>query len=131
MSRAYAHSGFSFARRQSAQEPIAPPPRRPFSKPKTNLQPGSDSHLKMAQIIQFPSSTPSTIKPEAMDKLPPMAVHLIHSRPEPRMSDAAKHFHMLRIRLQFCLEDRRYDAEVFPTECRLREQAAYIIGYLA
>lgn len=134
MNRHPAHAGFSWgntpaqrAYRQSAPAPIAPQQRRPFSKPKAELRPGSSSPLKTAQVIPFPS----TLKPEAMDTLPPMAAHLILSRPEPRMSDAAAHFHMLRIRLQFCLEDRRYDAEVYPTECRLREQAAHIIGYFA
>jgi hypothetical protein len=47
------------------------------------------------------------------------------------MSAAASHFHMLRARLEICLSHRKYDGDVYLTECRLREQAAYIIGYLA
>lgn len=115
------------AHHAQAPAPMTKLARRPFSKPKADLQPGLGSPLKAAQIIPFPSP----LKPEATDTLPPMAAPLILSRLEPRMSDAAAHFHMLRMRLEFCLADRRYDDEVYPTECRLREQAAHIIGYFA
>jgi hypothetical protein len=110
--------------RQAAPSPILPKERRPFSKPKTDQLTGTSSALKTAQIYQFPTS----LKAEAADKFPPLEAHQYISRPEPRMSDAAAHFHMLRFRLALCLADRQYDEEAYLTECRLREQAAYIIG---
>lgn len=110
--------------RQAVPSPIIPKERQPFSKPKTVQQPGSGSALKTAQIYQFPTS----LKAEAADKFPPLEAHQYIARPEPRMSDAAAHFHMLRFRLALCLSERHYDEEAYLTECRLREQAAYIIG---
>jgi hypothetical protein len=127
MSRAYAHSGYSFARRQAAPEPIAPPTRRPFSKPKADLQPGSGLALKTAQIIPFPG----TLKPEAVDKLPPMDPARLISRPETATTEAVKRLFMLKWWLQECFNDRRLDADAFTIECQLREQAAHIIGFLA
>lgn len=134
MTRNPAHAGFSWgntpaqrAYRQSAAAPIAPQQRRPFSKPKTDLQPGSGSPMKTAQIIPFPS----TLKPEAVDTLPPMEAHRLISRPEPTMSDAAKRLFMLKWWLEECYRDRTLDADAYTTECRLREQAAHIIGFLA
>lgn len=130
MTRTYAHGGRSWAQpayRKTQPEPIAPPPRRPFSKSKTELQPGSGSTLTTAQIIQFPSA----IKSEAEDKLPPMAALRLISRPEPAMSDAARRLFMLKWWLEECMNDRRLDAEAYTTACRLREQAAHIIGFLA
>jgi hypothetical protein len=124
MSRAYAHNGFSFARRQAAPSPILPKVRGPFSKPKTDQQTGTGSALKTAQIYQFPDG----VKAEEQDAPPLLESPRIISRPEPRMSESAAHFHMLRFRLQLCLEERQYDNEAYLTECRLREQAAYIIG---
>lgn len=126
MSRAYAHSGYSFARRQSAPEPIAQPSRRPFSKPITHAQ--TCVVLPFKSVKNSPYST--GLKPEAIDKLPPMDPARLISRPEPAMSDAAKRLFMLKWWLEECFKDRRLDAEVYPTECRLREQASHIIGYL-
>lgn len=131
MSRAYAHGSFSFAHRQSALAPIAPSPRRPFSKPVASLQTTSGYSVKTAQIIKFPSSEKSTLKPEAVDKFPPMDPARLISRPDPAMSDAASRLFMLKWWLDECMNDRRLDAEVYTTECRLREQAAHIIGFLA
>jgi len=130
MTRTYAHGGHSWAQptyRKTQPAPIAPPPRRPFSKSKTELQPGSGSTLTTAQIIQFPS----TIKPEAEDKLPPMPAHRLISRPEPAMSDAAIRLFKLKAWFEICINDRQFDSEVYVTECRIREQAAHIIGFLA
>lgn len=130
MTRTYAHGGHSWAQpayRKTQPAPIAPPPRRPFSKSKTELQPGSGSTLTTAQIIQFPS----TIKPEAEGKLSPMAAHRLISRPEPAMSDAAIRLFKLKAWFEICINDRKFDAEVYVTECRIREQAAHIIGFLA
>lgn len=79
-----------------------------------------------------PASPYSTgLKPEAVDKLPPMEAHRLLSMPEPAMSDAAKRLFMLKSWLEVCYNDRRYDADAYTTECRLREQAAHIIGYFA
>jgi hypothetical protein len=83
--------------------------------------------MKTPKIFQFPS----TLKPEAMDTLPPMAADRLLSRPEPAMSDAAKRLFQLQAWMEICLNDRRLDGEVYVTECRLREQAAHIIGFLA
>ena len=44
------------------------------------------------------------------------------------MSDAAKRLLMLQTWLEVCLTDKRLDAEAYLTQCRIREQAAYIIG---
>lgn len=134
MNRQHARGGFSWgntpaqrAYRQSVAAPIAPQQRRPFSKPKADLQPGSDSSLKTAQIIAFPS----TLKPEAMGTLPPMDPARLISRPEPAMSDGAKRLFMLKWWLEECYRDRKLDGDLYTTECRLREQAAHIIGFLA
>ena len=134
MNRHPAHAGFSWgstpaqrAYRQSAPALIAPQQRRPFSKPKAELRPGSGSPLKTAQIIPFSS----TLKPEAVDTLPPMEARRMISRPEPTMSDAAKRLFMLKWWLEECYRDRNLDADAYTTECRLREQAAHIIGYFA
>jgi hypothetical protein len=88
---------------------------------------GKGSQLVSAVVIPFHLAP----QVEAADQLPPMDEGRVLSRPSPRMSEAATHFHMLRMRLEHCLSDRRYDDLVYSTECRLREQAAYIIGYLA
>jgi hypothetical protein len=90
---------------------------------------GKVSRLPLPTVKASPYST--GLKPEAVDKLPPIEVHRILSRPAPRMSEAVEYFHMLKRRLEHCLSDRRYDDLVYSTECRLREQAAYLIGYLA
>lgn len=130
MTRSYAHGGHSWALpdyRKAQPESMVQSQRRPFSQSKTEPQAGSGSTLTTARIIQFPS----TIKTEAMDKLPPMAADRLISRPEPAMSDAAKRLFMLKSWLEVCCIDRNHDAEAYTTECRLREQAAHIIGFLA
>ncbi len=81
----------------------------------------------MAQIISFPG----TLNPEAMDTLPPMDPARLISWPDPGLSDAAKRLFQLMAWLEICLNDRKFDAEVYLTECRIREQAAHIIGFLA
>jgi hypothetical protein len=86
------------------------------------------SRLPLPTVKASPYST--GLKPEAVDKLPPIEAHRILSKPAPQMSEAAEHFHMLKMRLDHCLSDRQYDDLVYSTECRLREQAAYLIGYL-
>lgn len=115
------------ARREQAKVPTAKQQCKPFSKPIAGPLGGVDSHSIAAKNSPYSTG----LKPEAMDKLPPLDPKWIISRPEPRMSEAAKHFHMLKFRLELCMEDRRYDDLVYSTECRLREQAAYIIGYRA
>jgi hypothetical protein len=44
------------AHRAQAPAAIAPPKRRPFSTPKTAMQPSADSTLKTAQIFLFTGS---------------------------------------------------------------------------
>lgn len=115
------------ARLAQLAAPVAPTKRMPFSKPKADLQPGSESPSKTAKVYQFSGG----LKPEAMDKLPPLDTKWILSRPEPTMGDAACELFRLKSWLHTCMNDRRFDSEVFVTECRLREQAAFIIGYFA
>ena len=58
------------------------------------------------------------------------------------MSESVRRLRMLQSWLAVCTHDRgwsdhraghsqRYDEEAFTTECRLREQAAHIIGFMA
>lgn len=115
------------ARQAQAAAPIAPPQRKPFSKPNTGLQNGSGSFLKTAKIYPFSNS----LKPEAVDKLPPLDEKWLLSRPGPAMGDAAQELFRLKAWLETCMNSRWLDSEVYVTECRLREQAAFIIGYFA
>lgn len=86
-------------------------------------------------LVSQPKARPSPyskgLKLEAMDKFPPMDSSRLISKPETRMSESAKSLLKLKWWLEECLLDRKLDAEVYTTECRLREQAAFIIGYLA
>ena len=66
-----------------------------------------------------------------MSELPPMEPHRIIRCHAPSMGPGAKRLHMLRTWLEVCYTDRKYDDQVYPTECRLREQAAALIGFLA
>ena len=63
-----------------------------------------------------------------MNACTPLAAHLVISRPRAGMSDAAKRLLFLQTWLEVCLTDKRLDAEAYLTQCRIREQAAYIIG---
>jgi hypothetical protein len=66
-----------------------------------------------------------------MDGLPPMPANRMISLPEPSMGDgAARLFQLLRW-MDICLAERNLDSEVYLTECRIREQAAQIIGFMA
>jgi len=56
---------------------------------------------------------------------------MLPRRPEPRMSDDAKRLHQLKWLLTDYQSDRRYDRDAYVTEFRLREQAAFLIGFLA
>nr|WP_319564222.1 hypothetical protein [uncultured Rhodoferax sp.] len=47
------------------------------------------------------------------------------------MGDAAKRLFKLLAWFEICITDRQLDSEVYVTECRIREQAAHIIGFLA
>lgn len=47
------------------------------------------------------------------------------------MSDAAIRLFKLKAWFEICINDRKFDSEVYLTECRIREQAAHIIGFLA
>ncbi|MDO8774830.1 MAG: hypothetical protein Q7K57_40215 [Burkholderiaceae bacterium] len=114
-------------RQAQASPTIAPPTRKPFSKPITN------AHAAVVLPFKTAKSSPYStgLKPGALDKLPPLDEKWILSRPEPSMGDAACELFRLKSWLHTCLNDRRFDSEVFVTECRLREQAAFIIGYFA
>lgn len=100
---------------------------KPFERPISRPQRVIDSHSKTAKYSPYSTG----LKPEAVDKLPPLDPKWMLSKPEPRMSESAQRLHMLRFRLQVCMEERQYDNLVFETECRLREQAACIIGWMA
>ncbi len=47
------------------------------------------------------------------------------------MSDAAKHLLRLICWLEVCQSSRRLDEEAYETAWRVREQAAYLIGFCA
>ena len=64
-----------------------------------------------------------------MGILPAISPPFLISRPVPRMSESAKRLLVLRSWLQTCIESGRRDDEAYLTECRLREQAALLIGY--
>lgn len=66
-----------------------------------------------------------------MPNMPPIDPARLFGKPEPIMSESAKYFHMLKFRLELCMEDRKFDDLVYSTECRLREQAAFLIGWMA
>lgn len=90
-----------------------------------------DIYSMMPQPKARPSPYSTGLKPEAIDKFPPMDPSRLISRPEPGMGESAKRLFTLKWWLKECLLDKKLDAEVYTTECRLREQAAFIIGYLA
>lgn len=77
-----------------------------------------------------------------MEHLQPIDPRRLLSRPEPSMSESARRLHELKSWLATCTrgghwadtrggDSKRYDEEAFTTECRLREQAAHIIGFMA
>lgn len=66
-----------------------------------------------------------------MDMLPPIEQHRLLSRPAPPMSTEARRLHLLRKRFELYCTWRQYDAEVYATECQLREQAAFLIEFMA
>lgn len=47
------------------------------------------------------------------------------------MSSPAKRLFMLIYWLEVCQRSRHLDEESFLTECRIREQASHLIGFLA
>lgn len=52
-------------------------------------------------------------------------------RHEPRMSDAARRFTLLRNRWEMHLADGGYGVDMYTLECQLREQASHLIQYFA
>ncbi len=115
------------ARQAQAAAPFAPPRRQPFSKLKAGLHNGSDSPLKTATIYEFSTAVESLTGNES----PRLGAHWFASKPGHGMSDCAIRLLRLKGWLEICLADRRFESEAYVTECRLREQAAYIIGYFA
>lgn len=116
-----------YAYRKAAVLPIQAPQRRPFSKPIAKTQPGAVIALRTVKPNPYPSGPGR----EAMDGLPPMDPSRMISGPEPSMGDAAIRLFKLLAWFEICLTDRKLDSEVYVTECRIREQAAHIIGFLA
>ena len=106
---------------QSAQ-PFAPQQRKPFSKPKIEgLAPAS----KTAEVYSFPGTARATPAGQA----PRLADHwFIHKTGRP-MSDSAVRLLRLKDWLEVCISERQFESQAFTTECRLREQAAFIIGH--
>lgn len=60
----------------------------------------------------------------------PKVPRLIYPRQQ-RMSDGALLLHRHRCWLEVCYTDRRYDSQAIETEYRLREQASFLIGFMA
>lgn len=112
------------ARWAKAATSIARPERMPFSKPKAASRTGSASSLKTAQIFEFPNEVAAsdTLKGQ------PLAAHWFVSKSGRTLSDSAIRLLRLKGWLEICLADRSLESEVFVTECRLREQAAFIIA---
>lgn len=110
------------ARQAQAAAPFAPQQRKPFSKPKVE---GHASAFKTAQILKFPD----TVWQSPADQAPSLAVHCFIRKSGRTMSDSAIRLLRLKDWLEICVNDRRFESEAFTTECRLREQAAFIIGH--
>lgn len=68
---------------------------------------------------------------EAAKQSPKLGDHWFVSKPGRTMSDSAIRLLRLKGWLDICLADKNLESEVYTTECRLREQAAYIIGWCA
>ena len=115
------------SRQKKAKPSVAKQPCKPFETPIARPQGRAASTTKT--VINSPYST--GLKPEAMDKLPPLDEKWIlrSYRPEQKMSDAALELFRLKRWLEICRNDSWLHSEVYVTECRIREQAAFIIGY--
>jgi hypothetical protein len=123
----YAWRANPIQRARQAQESaaFAPKPRQPFSRPIAELKKATGAPLKTATIFEFPEAA-AVVHDEAA---PPLADHWFVSKNGRTMSDAAIRLLRLRGWLEICTNDRKFESEAYITECRLREQAAYIIGY--
>lgn len=88
---------------------------KPFTKPKT-------------ATVEL--STGENLSDEAK-QCPKLADHWFVSKRGRTMSEGAIHLLRLKGWLEICQTDRRFESEVYETECRLREQAAFIIGWCA
>ena len=115
------------SRQEEAKPSVAKQPCKPFE---THIARSPSNAVSTAKAVtNSPYST--GLKPEAMDKLPPLDEKWIlrYYRAEPKMSDAALELFRLKRWLEICRNDNWLHSEVYVTECRIREQAAHIIGY--
>lgn len=66
---------------------------------------------------------------DAAKQCPKLADYWFASKQGRTLSEGAIRLLRLKGWLEICLSDQSLESEVFTTECRLREQAAYIIGW--
>lgn len=84
------------------------------------------------QALPKPVGSPSEEAPLVAEKqYPRLADHWFVAKKGRTLSDSAIHLLRLKGWLEICRDDRRFDSEVYETECRLREQATFIIGWCA
>lgn len=99
-------------------------PKRQILKPK--VEPGAGVYSASKAITTFKFS--EVAQPNSVSG-PRLADHWFASKAGRTLSDSAIRLLRLKDRLEICLNDREFESEAFITECRLREEAASIIGY--
>lgn len=82
----------------------------------------------MPKSVELP---PGENLSEAAKQSAKLGDHWFVSKPGRTMSDSAIRLLRLKGWLEICQADGRFESEVYETECRLREQAAFIIGWCA
>lgn len=107
--------------------PFRPSNRKPFSKQKAELHNASGSPLKINEISEFQGHPFFHDYGDA----PPLADHMFAYKAGCTLSDSAIRLLRLKSWLEICINDRKYEADAYITECRLREQADFIIGWCA
>lgn len=93
---------------------------------------GQSNQVATAPLVSAtttPSPYSSGLKPEAIDRLPPLPASQLISRERSGMSDAAKRLFFLQSWLEVCRCNPALDGEAYLTEYRIREQAAHLIGF--
>lgn len=110
------------ARPAQTTQRFAPQQRKPFSMPEAEgLAPAS----KTAEVHSFPGAAWATPASQA----PRLADHCFIRKSGRTMSDSAVRLLRLKDWLEVCISEPQFESQAFTTECRLREQAAFIIGH--
>lgn len=112
------------ARWARAAVPVAQPRRMPFTKTISTPTVGRSAAAYTAKVYEFPTAPSVQVRAECQ----PLAAHWFVSKRGRTLSDRAIYLLRLKGWLEICLADPHFEEQVYVTECRLREQAAYIIG---